>query len=346
VGLLGAGLLLGDGGDAGRSGDGTADRGGSNRVLPRPVSPTTRPSTTTTTEPPPVPVLPGAGVRLLLLGEDGAELVDLDTGITADAPVPRAAYGVVAAGEGVVYLDRAQAWYVALPPDGRAAEAVALGRAEEVFAGDEPEHVWLFGPVPGTPGDRYQVTLVDLTGAVLAGPREVTDGYVAGGHPEGIVLQVAGRVYLVGRGGEVRALATGDVVGVADGWLLTRSCDDQLQCGLTVWTPELRARPVATGGGSAYGGSLAVDASGRRAALLLYGRGQVNLEVLDLGTGTAEVVELSGGGDVMAATWLPADLGLLVARSSEVVRVHERDGQRQVDRLLDRGGDQMFILQG
>ena len=347
VGLLGAGLLLGDDdGDpapAGRDGD---DAGPSTRVVPRPMSPTTRPSTTTTTEPPPVPVLPGAGVRVLLLGQAGPELLDLDTGIAEEVPVPQGAYGVIAAGAGVVYVDGAQAWYVALPADGPAAQAVALGGAEQVFEGDRPGRVWLFSPVPESGGERYQVTLVDLAGGVVAGPRDVSDGYVAGAHPAGLVIQAAGRIYLVGAAGDVQALATGEVLGASQGWLLSRSCDDELRCGLTIWSPELRARSLRTDGGAAYGGSLAVDAAGRRGALVLYGPDRVGLELLDLATGGAQDVDLPGAGDVMGAAWLPGDLGLLVARSTELVRVHERAGQLRVDQLRDRGADQLLILPG
>jgi hypothetical protein len=291
-------------------------------------------------------VLPGAGVRLLLLGAAGTELLDLDTGITEEAPVPQGAYGIVAAGAGVVYVDGAQAWYVALPAEGPAADAVALGDAEQVFGGDRPSRVWLFGQVPGSAGQRYQVTLVDLGGAVVAGPREVSDGYVAGAHPAGLVIQAAGGIYLVGASGDVRALGTGEVLGASNGWLLGRSCDDQLRCGLTVWSPDLRARALDTHSSSSYGGSLAVDATGRRGALLLYGPGRVGVELLDLVTGAGQEVDLPGTGDVMAAAWLPADLGLLVARSTELVRVHERDGELRVEQLRDRGADQLLILPG
>ena len=342
VGLLGAGLLLGDDDGAGRDGD----RGPSTRVLPRRTSPTTRPRTTTTTELAPVPVLPGAGARVLLLGQDGPELVHLGTGVVDDVPVPLSAYGVVAAGDGVVYVDGARAWYVALPAEGPAAQAVALGDAEQVFAGDRPASVWLLAQVPATSGDRYQVTLVDLAGDVVAGPREVSEGYVAGAHPAGLVIQAAGRIYLVGGSGDVQALATGEVLGASNGWLLIRSCDEELRCGLTVWGPELRPRPLRTGGGATYGGWLAVDAADRRGALVLYGPDRVGVDLLDLATGAGQYVDLPGDGELTGAGWLPDDLGLLVSTSTEVIHVHEGEGRLQVDRLLDRGAGQLIILPG
>jgi hypothetical protein len=348
--LLGAGLALG--GDDDDSGGAQAVEPGerdNSAKLPLKATTTTttrvQRSTTTTQPPPPVPILPGSGTRVVVTGAGGVELLDLDTGEAIELVVPRSVYGIVAVAGGVVLLDDGDARYLPLPRGGSPGEVVLLGPGDQAFPVGDGRAVWLTG-VRSDGGDGASATLVDLDGNTIAGPVDL-GGWVAGAHPRGLIVQAAGRVYVVDDRGAVIPVTTGEVLGVSEGWMLVRSCDDGLECGPELWGPDLGAprRLPATRVAFGFGGALSVDPAGERAAFLLDGpRGQ-SVGIVDLDTGVAEAVEVGPTG-VAGFGWLPGDLGVLVAQQFQLSRVHERDGRLRADQLRDRGADQLVILLG
>lgn len=53
-----------------------------------------------------------------------------------------------------------------------------------------------------------------------------------------LLVQRAGRLYLLQRGGGVREYAIGDFMGSRGGWVLWRGCDEQMRCRLNIGTAQ------------------------------------------------------------------------------------------------------------
>lgn len=340
--LLVGGIVLGGSDDASdrAAGNGEEERDNAERIglkEERTTTTTRRPRPTTTTVQP-RPLLPGSGVRLLVIANGReAELVDLSTGETLEVGVFRDAYSAVAVRGGAVLSESRTARFRPLP----SGEPVDLGDADQVFPHHDPDAVWLLTD----PGGKPSVTLVGLDGHVRAGPITLRDGWVIGSSLRGMIIQAGGRIYELDDSGEVRPIASGEAIGVSEGRLVARTCDDQARCRFEVWDRELRtSRPLDAPSTetSYYGATIAVQPGGALATMQLYGQNGTDLALVDLDGGPYRLVE--GVGSVSAVAWLPGDLGFVVVKQSELLRVQLRGGEILVEELRGRGGDQVLVI--
>lgn len=296
-----------------------------------------RRATTTTTAPPPVSVLPGADAWVLLLGGPGrAQLLDLESGLAQELDLGRDVWSAVAVDGGVVVSSANQAAFHPLPHG----DAVQLGSAEQVF-GAGPDTVWL---VNSTRGGAPEAVLVDLAGAVRAGPLGVEHGWIVGASRDSVVATVGGRVYELAADGAVTPLAYGEAMGVSGDWLLLRVCDDRAACAIEM-------RNLTSGGSVAvpsssaeawmYGVNLTLHPQGRHALALLYGPTPV-LVWIDLEGAVTQPIEGLAG--VSSAAWLPGDLGAVTVQPGQVTRVFQRDGEVVTEVLREIGADQVVVI--
>lgn len=344
VSLLVGGLVLGapDGRDDPSASNSEEERDNAERVAlkeDRTTTTTRRPRPTTTTVRP-VPLLPGSGTRLLIIANGReAELLDLSTGESIEVQISRDAYSAVAVQGGAVLSESRTARYRPLPEG----EPIDLGDADQVFAHRDPTAVWLLTDS----GDGPVVTLVGIDGRLRSAPISLRDGWVIGAGDEGLIVQAGGRIYELGSGGAVRPIASGEAMGVSEGRLLARTCDDDAVCRFEVWDRDLRtSRPIDAPSTetSYYGATVAVQPGGDLATMQFYGQNGTDLVLVDLGGGPHRVIDDVGA--VSNVAWLPGDLGFVVVKQNELLRVYLRGDKVIVEELRDRGGDQVLVIAG
>lgn len=342
VALLGAGLVLGQGDP--QAPGGSEDRAGEPSTDRSSTTTTTRPRpTTTSTTAVPVPILPGSGVQLVVSGRPGrAELLDLDTGVTSVIELGPFAeiFDLLPVGGGVVAMLGGEATYLPLPTG----EPVPLGEASYLLPAG-PDAVWLM--VGDDPYDRTShARLVDLQGAPLAGPIRPPSGWIAGAWDEGLIVQAGGRIYAIDLDGDIAPIAAGEVLGVSEGRLVARVCDDTASCDLTVWRADLRGRQeIRTTSADRlgyFGVSVVVQPDGDRAAFMSYGPEGSTLSILDLAGGPPIVVDEIG--EISDVAWLPRDLGLVAVERGELLHVRLDGDRASVDVLRDRGAEFVAVI--
>lgn len=349
VALLGlvivGGLVLGSDDSGGTDGtereaaDAKPEERDNSQKLPpeRPSTTTTERSSSTTAAPPPSPVLVGSTTKIVLVGRGPAEVIDLGSGVETELDLDNDVFGVLAVDGGLVAVDAGVARFHPLP----AGDPVVLGSAEFVLDATDPREVWL---VSGNGSYEGSVaTLVDIGGRVVAGPLSLT-GWAIGAAGDGLLLQAGGRIFEASVDGGVRPLISADALGVSEGRLFARVCDDEAVCTIQIFDADLRSSrvDVPEGAGSRFGATVAVQPDGHLAAMQLYTDNGTDVAVLDLDGGPHRLVP--DASFVSSVAWLPGDGGLLLARSSDVLRVYERGDKLIVEQLLDRGADQVFVL--
>ncbi len=334
-------LALGGGDDEPTPGSERAEERDNSAKLPlkqsstttRPGSTTTRPSTTTTT----IPVGPvlgePVGAGLLVYGESGWQLVDLDTGqrTSPDLPILNP-YTVVALRGGVVTADpdgNREATLYAIGPGGDIGGPIALGRADQVLPAGRPDRLWLLdgGGRMNEGGAfidaRAEVRLVDVHGEVLRS-FEVETSFVSHGLEEGVVFDRGGRVYLANEQG-VRPIAVGSSMGVIGDDLLVLGCDDDADCAVVRQPVDGRASSlvfdVADVENVGYDSSTAADG---RIALTTYG-GEAGQSLLLFAADGTPLGTLDGAASPVDGPprWLPDDLGLIATDRGGVQWIHE-----------------------
>lgn len=321
------------------------DRDGNEQAAKRKATATTRPRATTTTSlPAPLPLMPGVDIRILLIRQSGPdELLDLGTGETVGVDIGRDVHSSVPVRGGVVVVESPIARYRELP----FGKPVDLGEADQVLPGGDDSSVWLLR-------DSYDAGVgpvavrVDLAGQVLSGPVGLDEGWIVGASRSGLIAQAGGRIYEVQQDGAIRPIVSGEALGVSEGRLLARVCDDRAACRMEVWDAALRtsrALDVPRDAGRHYGATLSVQPGGSRALLQLYGPGSSpDLVLVDLDGGPPVVVDDVLMLGMSSAVWLPGDLGVLLVKADNLVRVYERGDKVLVEDLHDRGGDIAVVI--
>jgi hypothetical protein len=320
---------------------GGEDDGSSPRVsLEEGATTTSRPRRATTTTVP-VPILPGSDAQVLLVrGGRGSELLDLATGVSVGVDIGREAFSVVPVPGGVVAADRGQARYRDLP----FGDPVDLGPADQVYGQGDGSSVWLVTGSFYEAGRTTEATLVDLSGRVLAGPMAIDQGWVLGAAGAGLLVQAGGRIYEIDATGDVRPIVSGEALGVSEGRLIARTCDDRAVCHMQVFNRELTAATTldVPGDTGRYGATVVVHPDGRRAAVQIFGPEPSSVVLLDLEGGPPQVVtDLFG---VSSVAWLPGDLGLLVVKPNDLLRVYQRGDKIMLEELAGRGADLVFVI--
>lgn len=344
------GLVLGSDGSDGGGAEGSEDaaspltgrpageRDNSHKLPDRTTSTTDRDRETTTTAPSPSPVIEGSTARLVLIGRGPVEVLELGSGESTELNLQSDVFGVLPAEGGLVAVDSGAARFHPLP----SGEPVVLGSADYVLDAADAGEVWLIQG--SSPYDGSAATLVDLGGRVIAGPIPLS-GWAVGAAGDGLLIQAGGRIFEVAVDGDVRPLTSGDALGVSEGRLFAHICDDEAVCSIAVLDPDLRRSrriEVPDGAGSRFGATVAVQPGGHLAAMQLYTESGTEVAVIDLEGGPHRLVpDVSFVSNV---AWLPGDGGLLLARSSEVLRVYERGDKLMVEQLLDRGADQIAVI--
>jgi hypothetical protein len=315
--LLVAGVVLG-GGDDDPSGAPQEDSEASTTVeRPSPSTTRPRPTTTSSTSTTVVlgPILPEpAGAGLLLAGESGGTWrwtwLDLDTGLRRGVEL-RAddAYGAIPVRGGVV-LPRGGAAFFQPLPEGPLAE---LGSADQVIAAGLPDAVWLLrsGTNSGLPAESgTSARLVGLDGSVRATVAVPQLSYAFGATSQGLVFTAGGRAYLARPDG-VQQLAVGEVLSVADPYVVLYTCDEDAVCApevLDTGTGRRHSLPPIPSPYQ-YGTSAFVSSSGE-VAVASYQQ-QPSLTIYDASgrtIGTSVDFFLSG-----EVRWLPGHAGLVTA---------------------------------
>jgi hypothetical protein len=80
----------------------------------------------------------------------------------------------------------------------------------------------------------YTVREFDPTGRILATWDLPSMSYVAGAAAHFLVLQAAGRIYLVDGFGSIEPFGVGEVIFASGSWILWRHCDDSLECTVSL----------------------------------------------------------------------------------------------------------------
>lgn len=342
IAVLLTGLALGDSDDESAGTPPGGERDNSAKLALRESTTTTRQPRRPTTTTLPQPVLAGADVRVLLFsGGRAAELLDLRTGVSTQMELDRNVFVAVPVRGGVVASEARTAIY--RPIDG---PPVELGVADLVHAvPGNPGAVWLVADASELAG--AQAILVGLDGTLLGGPIVASDGWIVGASAGGLIVQAGGRMYETRPDRSIHAIASGEALGVSEGRLVARRCDDTATCRVEVFDEGLRssqAIDVPAGTGRYYGASVVVQPGGAKAAVQLYGPAGSTVAIVDLGGGPHRLIE--GVDNVSAVAWLPDDLGLLLVKRSEILRAYERGDVLIVEQLRDVGGDQAVVIPG
>jgi hypothetical protein len=301
---------------------------------------TTRPTTTTAPVGPPL----GAPAEGALVLADGSRwtIIDLADGRRRQIDMPPdAAWQVVVVARGVVVPAGGTARYHELYPTASERPAVELGPADQAYAAEDDEQVWLVDGPEGGDDDgsgELDVRLVDLTGRVLRSFR-LPGRWINGVAGDTVLLSRGGRIYAT-EGDGLRPVATGVLSGILPGAAVVLSCDDAARCGLRripldggrstllheVADPDAayfdwRASPE---------GRLAItESTGDHTAdqrLLLFDQAGRSLGSLPLPT----------GGSGARPAWLPGDAGLVVPNGSGLAVVRLTDGDPTVEALTFR----------
>jgi len=345
VGLLAAGLVLGQAdppapqGSTDRDAGPSTDRSSSSTT----TTTTSRPRPTTSTTAVPVPILPGSGAQLIVSGRPGrAELIDLDTGATSVIELGPFAeiFDLLPVRGGVVAMLGRDATYLPLPTG----EPVPLGEANYLLPAG-PDAVWLM--VGEDPYERTShARLVDLQGTPRTGPIRPPSGWIAGAWDEGLIVQAGGRIYTVDLDGELVPLAVGEVISMSEGRLVARVCDDAASCALAVWRADQRSwqnvRTTSKDRLGYFGGSVIVQPDGDRAAFMSFGPEGSTLSILDLAGGPPIVVEEVG--EISDVAWLPRDLGLVAVERGELLHVRLDGNRAIVDVLQARSAEFVTVI--
>ena len=349
LGLLVAGLMLGDDDEAPAASEREEDTTTTTRSRPTTTRPRPTSSTTTTL---PGPLFAGHPVRGWLLSgsTSGWTLLDIETGAeleTRGLPFDNP-YSTRAVAGGVVLISGGEARYYDLRVPTEVREPVRLGPADQIITttadGDE---VWLVEGASETPPDEAQARLVDLGGRVLRSfpvPPEPFSTFMGGpfsptaGTPEGVLFARGGRVYLVNEAG-VQSVGIGDLVGAAESSVLMFTCDrDRFSCGIDLRTPfGARIRRLDLEQSSPLESFTAVSSAddGRFAVVEQRYSPAGDTSVITLfdadGTTTAtmEVMGYMSNG----VGWLPDDAGLVGAHNGQIVWIHPTSDGWVVDDL-------------
>jgi len=305
VALLVAGLVFA-GRDSKRE---SADAGTSTSTTsttPRSTSTTTTTTiatTTTTTTLPPLQLGERTGVRLLLSGDRGVSLLDLDTGELRDVPLPGSSQ-LIARDGGVVVQGPSGVDFYLSPFTGEYVE-LSDARDVSVLPAIEQDRVWIasYGPA------RQTVREVDTAGNVTVGPFDLpAGGGIVGLVNDGIVGFTHGSIYVFDRDGRTRRLGYGDVVAAGGDHVVATTCDEGLHCGLTVFDVVSGATrslgDVASEDGYPQG---IVSPDGTTAALYTVVNGSTRLRVLDLSSGDSTTLPPTVSNNGPAALAYSAD---------------------------------------
>lgn len=333
------------------------DDDGGEQALDPSTTTTTRRRPTTSTAPPVTaphgPVLPVPTGAALVLASSPSRWVhlDLDTGARTEVEVVDEG-SVVGVRGGVVVTRGTRARYLPLPEG----DPVELGEAGQVLPTDRTDEVWLIdGPSFGgfsdgsrDPDARDRARIVRIDGQERAPRVDLPGGYVAGSTARGLVIAAGGRVYLMGRDGDVQPLASGNVVGTSPGHVALEECDDQVRCRhvlVEVGTGRRHPLPLPARGPQ-FGGSVAISSDGLVASVA-YGPGPPLVTIGSLDGGSIVTFEepLLRFGPV----WLPAGQGLLVVESpsagiSRLLLVDGRVERHPIAALAEDRGDYVIVI--
>jgi hypothetical protein len=213
----------------------TTRRASSTTASTRPDVPTTRAAPTTS--PPPIT---GAlrllgeptGLSMVVLTNSGLQIIDLDTAVTRpiDTPYAGTAWTVIARDGGLVLAgDRVQ--YVPLAAS-EAPQALAGTMNGTVLPGRAGDRVWLV-QWPHVPTGDVVIVEIDMTGTRTAGPFTVPSVSSLYAGDRGVVVSVAGGVYVLDGNGQAQRVADGVAVGAGGTRVAVTDCGEDLDCRLS-----------------------------------------------------------------------------------------------------------------
>jgi hypothetical protein len=217
-------------------------------------------------------------------------------------------------------------------------EPVDLGPADQVVSAGLPDSVWLLrsGSGSGLPGESGTAArLVGLDGSIRATVAVPQLSYAFGATAEGLVFSAGGRAYLAGPDG-VEQLGVGEVLSVADPFVVLFTCDEELRCAPEVVDTRSGDHRSLPGIPSPYQYSISIlVAPDGRVAVTRYD-GERGLTVYD----AAGKVVGSAQGYLADANvrWLPGDAGLITAQPLSIIRP---DGAGGLVRVPIEGADDL-----
>jgi hypothetical protein len=281
----------------------------------RDVSTTTAAPGSTLVEPAPSlgPLVPGADGVWVVTSWRTSELVvvDLGTGRAERLGSRRGFRSLVAVRDGVVASG--SDGLVHLRPG---AEPVPLGLAELVVASGEPDAVWSWVRI-SEPGQRprAEVRLVDLSGAVRAGPWPApANDVVVGGRADAVFFSHVGGAYRSGAGGITPVPGLARVDAAAGNVVVGVRCGPEGRCGAAALRWDTRTvQPLQDPVLDSYGPRPLLTSDGSRVAFLE--RDGTHQEVTVLATDDGQVLhelDLPDGSSFSTMTWLPRDLGIVL----------------------------------
>src|SRR5439155_8086184 len=209
--------------------------------------------------------------------------LDVDTGELRDVPLPNNS-PLIARARGVVVQGPGGVDFYAAPFD-RAPVELSEPRDASVFPSSEADRLW----IAQYESARPRVTEIDTAGNVTAGPFDLpASGSIVGAVNDGVVGFAHGSIYVLDRDGRTRRIGFGDVVAASGDRVIATTCDEALQCSLTVIdvgsgvTTPLGA--IASEDGYPQG---IVSPDGTTAVLYVVVNGSTRLRVVDLASGNA-----------------------------------------------------------
>jgi hypothetical protein len=305
--------------------------------LPSAAPTTARPRPTTTTTIPPglaplelylVDVDPRLeGVELTLIGFEPSVLAELDlareTLIRRETDPFTAEPGWMTVGDDWVVLSNGGDETNLLVHDDGSSERVELGQFRQAGTEQFWRPTFSGGWEPAT---RFE--LVDLTGRPVGGTIELPAAtWPLGSDPAGgLVVEAAGDVYSIDES-SVEYLGPGELIGMSSEIVVTRDCDDQLRCGLSVTdrrSGDVRRLDVdpADGGmlqslhGWSGSSAEAISPDGSMCVVIVESGGGPRLGLIDLSSG--EFADIGNGGFLPAVVWSPDDrFAFFIANSDE-----------------------------
>ena len=303
----------------------------------RPTTTRPRPTGTTTTTLA-GPIFAGHDLRGWLLsgGGGGWTLVNLTSGaqVPPDLPFDNP-YSTRAVTGGVVLIVNAEARFYDLRAPEDVREPVSLGPADQILTTSEGDLVWLVEAPSDALPDGARARLVDLEGRERRSFQvppgafstlELAPSAGIAGTTEGVLVGLAGRVYLADEGG-VRPVAVGDLVGAVGSSFLVFACDDDAtSCGidLRAATGRLIRRLDVEASSPELGSAVSRAADGRFAVVTRHLSAEGDISVVTLhepdGTTVATVEVL--GYLPFAPGWLQGDAGLVGALNGQIVWIH------------------------
>jgi hypothetical protein len=299
--------------------------------------PTTAASTTTE---PPTPLLDTpTGLVLVTLGSGGLLATDFDTGVERDLGleqtndawqlIPRTG-GVVVGSDQIVFVPFA-------------GPSVVLDSYGAMVPSAHEGRLWVMSHPDG-------LREIDMSGATTAGPFPLPeDAYPIGGVTAGVIVSIAGDIFLVpADGSEATRVSTGYPIAAGGDLVASYECGQDLECGLhlrdlAAGTDRIATRPDG-GVFMPYSiGSLSPDGSW----LVVAGPGPSStpLFVIDTATGISTVVPSeSTGYNVWPITWSPDGQWLLWADQFSGVQAWPVGASESVDLPVDVGNVNAFAV--